>query len=84
MRVWKTLGLHGLQACELILFTQDEAVLEVCPFPSEIKCLLGEPCLAEAVAEHDWLPAHLPVDSDEEPIWFTWSDLERLYCPACL
>ncbi|CAE7406632.1 Katnip [Symbiodinium natans] len=35
------------EACELILFTQDESVLE-------------------AVAEHDWLPAHLPVDSDEE------------------
>eukprot|EP00439_Symbiodinium_sp_Y106_P001219 s1091_g1.t1 len=35
------------EACELILFTQDESVLE-------------------AVAEHDWLPAHLPFDSDEE------------------
>ncbi|CAE7648361.1 KATNIP, partial [Symbiodinium sp. CCMP2456] len=34
------------EACELILFTQDESVLE-------------------AVAEHDWLPAHLPLDSDE-------------------
>eukprot|EP00933_Yihiella_yeosuensis_P071449 TRINITY_DN7964_c1_g5_i1.p1 TRINITY_DN7964_c1_g5~~TRINITY_DN7964_c1_g5_i1.p1 ORF type:complete len:835 (-),score=139.13 TRINITY_DN7964_c1_g5_i1:91-2343(-) len=35
------------EACEHILFTQDEDVLE-------------------GVAEHDWLPAHLPVDSDDE------------------
>eukprot|EP00931_Biecheleriopsis_adriatica_P060466 TRINITY_DN36321_c0_g1_i1.p1 TRINITY_DN36321_c0_g1~~TRINITY_DN36321_c0_g1_i1.p1 ORF type:complete len:1561 (+),score=282.18 TRINITY_DN36321_c0_g1_i1:78-4685(+) len=35
------------EACEHILFTQDEDVLE-------------------AVAEHDWLPAHLPVDSEDE------------------
>ncbi|CAJ1343837.1 unnamed protein product [Effrenium voratum] len=35
------------EACELILFTQDESVLE-------------------GIAEHDWLPAHLPIDSDED------------------
>ncbi|CAK9079564.1 unnamed protein product [Durusdinium trenchii] len=35
------------EACEVILFTQDESVLE-------------------AVAEHDWLPACLPLDSEEE------------------
>jgi len=35
------------EACEVILFTQDESVLE-------------------AVAEHDWLPACLPVDSSED------------------
>lgn len=35
------------EACEVILFTQDESVLE-------------------AVAEHDWLPACLPADSEDE------------------
>jgi len=35
------------EACEHILFTQDEAVLQ-------------------AVEEHDWLPAHLPVEPEDE------------------
>lgn len=37
------------EACEHILFTQDDSVLE-------------------AVEEHDWLPAYLPVDSDGEDL----------------
>merc|ERR1719336_1666796 len=35
------------EACEHILFTQDEGVLQ-------------------AVEEHDWLPAHLPVEPEDD------------------